>query len=713
MCVPLASVAHAQTIPLDCPTAPGWRPQFAGGVLQIGPGPGELTTPLPPMAPCELMKFRLTATVAGQGMPNAVPVQITTYNASGEILDDHSLWCWLVGGCTVDMPQAWSWAGTPLPATRGPKGRPTAIKVKMLGWNTTAMLTYTLDVEYQSRPQHNWGGDATSNAPLLTNSPAVVRGSLHWREHAQGQYYKVRIAPGGTLTVAGTAAVTCAPCNGTGGLFLDAHDQNGVFLKNLGAASYGSSASSTFVPTSPPLTNATGTAVEYLLRLHTTTQPVPTLHNFQLTLTWTEATGPKLTLFLDRDPQTPGSPEYDSAKLFDADHLSDHAGYIPGARRSGASEVITDTQGQALTLIAAYVDNGVIVPPPPHTPGTVTFALAQTSAFRGYAMNAGASTSADFSLAATAAAFGADHTARTTLLCHDYGGFTTVSAAVGAAAVPGLRVPVDANSNWLPDAGWSLYEGGQQYGQVSPGDSQNLQRAEDSDDDPSDVPLSDGAIVGDGLIAFEEFRGYMAKGEHRRTNPLRKDLFIDSDVDFNIGDALYLPITKHWVSPAELSTSAPAPCPGTPSEGDGLREVNFNYCNHASGQAQMGRVPQDGLIVRALFPVTMDLGLTHCPPPAQCSPNQVGLNNIRIYLDNIRLGSPTHYDAVTADPIDPDAIRATIGHEIGHGVGIPHRLSSPPSLMNEAYFWGAPWTPASIPHTYITTDTAQIRISPR
>lgn len=479
------------------------------------------------------------------------------------------------------------------------------------------------------------------------------------------------------------------------GIQLDRH------IATIGSRGYGSNYGLSVPFTSSVFTNTTGQPAEFVLRLKVGVVPTPTLAEFTLTVTWSE--GPNLTLFLDREPNDPTwrfraeAPE------------SDHATYLPGADRIGASVPLgegAEGAAQALELVAAYVDEtGAVVPPPSYAPSSVTFALKGTSAFRGFAMNAGSSTEPEFSLLTPVGAFGADHTARAALLCHDYGGFTTATVSDGQSTTPDLRLPKSSSSNWLPDLGWPLIANDTPYGVVT--GIANLNRDEDSDDDPADVPLSDGAVVGDGLVTFDEYRGFLVRGEHRRTNPYRKDLFLVSDFqDEGLGDALNLPasIFKHRVLEWELS-----------SESETRRQVNTNYYNHAAGQEQYGRLPQQGLIVhRTVDPGSLDvLGIVYCTALPPCSPNLLNEYDIQVFVDEIALQSPIdHMDPTKVETLDDPGTQSVIGHEVGHAIGIGHPTGPIFSIMNQAWeAWGLEWQ--TLQHQYLNRDTQQIRINKR
>ena len=680
--------AWAEEVP--CPGGMRSVP-FDGALFRANPTKAHPVT----MAPCETLFVSVSGAIVGQPAMG-LSVQVALKNPDGVTLASQSGWCYVTAGCGFTLPLATSASGTPLPGTAGAAGRVASVVVTLsLPPYTTVGVEYTGTAVFTSRPDFNKGSPTLAAAPLLAASPAAVSGSLHYLE--AGQYSRVRLRAGGTLQVTGWLGITCTPC--AGGLFtVTVFTAGGTQVASLGSRGYGSNYGPWVPYTSSVFTNTTGQPAEFVLRLKAAVNPTPTLAEFALTVTWAE--GPRLTLFLDREPNDPG------LGFNVTTHVSDAATYVPGADATGASVPLDEapTPGaQALELIAAYVDDaGAIVPPPPYAPAEVTFALKETSAFRGYAMNAGESTAPDFSLPTPAAPFGADHTARTALYCRDYGGFTTVSVKDGQATTPGLRLPQSSTGNWLPDAGWTLIANETPYGVVT--GTANLNRDEDSDDDPADLPLSDGAVIGDGLVAFEEYRGFLVRGEHRRTNPYRKDLFIDSDLAENVGDAFSLPLVLHWVRPTDIST-----------EPSSRREVDTNYVNYEAG-GQFGRIGQQALIVResTIGGVVGVLGLTYCPEELRpCSPNMLLAGDIRIFTNRIREESPLSADPDVGEGRDSEGTDNVLGHEVGHGVGIDDRgLSGPPfSVMNSATVFGLDWS--QIPHSYLGTDTAQIRISPR
>jgi hypothetical protein len=284
-----------------------------------------------------------------------------------------------------------------------------------------------------------------------------------------------------------------------------------------------------------------------------------------------------------------------------------------------------------------------------------------------------------------------------------------------------VRLPKDDNGNWLPDGGWKVIATGQVIGEVM---DLGMLREVDEDNNGPDLrtispqqPPSLGQI-GDGLTNFEEFRGFVVRGEHRRTNPFHKDLFISSDLPNGISFAFpNLPTATHRVREDG-------------SEYNANRLINFNWQNSGHG----GDIPanvQDSdqkalkILGKMRHPsrsLTI-LGYTSLIDPTDkspMSPNET--DRIEVYEDalaNLNLSAQ-----------DTDYVRrTTTGHEVGHGIHICHRPEPPSncpdppctcfqddgtmvgndhSIMTSAGVFAPNFT--NRPSTYNNYDIGQIRL---
>lgn len=208
-----------------------------------------------------------------------------------------------------------------------------------------------------------------------------------------------------------------------------------------------------------------------------------------------------------------------------------------------------------------------------------------------------------------------------------------------------MRLPVDqADSNWLPDAGWRAGSGASisGFGLAS------------SDDETGPTGNS---FTGDGLTAFEEYRGFAASGQHVRLNPQEKDLFIRSELPEGLGYAANLPLRVWGIVSGETNLT---------------RDINANYTNNGFGGDIPAHFNQRALVVSdGGHSGTGVLGLTTTSTNAPAPPSMVTAP-ILVYTQTIRLTSPTTNDLTTPDAVDPPKTSQTIGHEVGHGITINH-----------------------------------------
>jgi len=386
---------------------------------------------------------------------------------------------------------------------------------------------------------------------------------------------------------------------------------------------------------------------------------------------------PEFKLFLDV-PDRNG--QYDFNPANPRSDIEPPGNYVPGSYLDGTSVPVPSSGStlQALRVIAAYgLPNGTLADPAqffavPESgcnvlSNQVCFQLTNTSAFKGIAMNYGIDQGADFAFAGVSCASFVNKTATVVLNCKDYGGFTTVQAnrresvtnAIVHVATP-MRIPKDDNGNWLPDGGWKLFANGQQYGAI---EDTGLAKQDDQDTNPNPSSVS----IGDGFSNFEEFRGFIVRDEHRRTNPYMKDLFIGVVTDpgqipeqDNIGCAVNLPLTKHRINAT--------------GQTDANLQVNFNRSDSGYGGPIPGPSPlQRSLIVinggysATYYGYTFPLSSQYTPPLV---PNEVA--RCEVYIDSIRECSPGNFNRVDEDPYDHNAIKHVTGHEVGHGIHISH-----------------------------------------
>ena len=300
---------------------------------------------------------------------------------------------------------------------------------------------------------------------------------------------------------------------------------------------------------------------------------------------------------------------------------------------------------QQVTLIAAYVGNqsGQIVPPPQDV-SVVRMALQDTTHYEGYAMNAGDDTDWDYGFNGQSreqfafANFGTlvANQARLTLSVYDYGGSTKIRAFAQNA-----QSDVLAQSDLV-------------------GLPSSVPNTLDNDSSPgSNNP-------GDGITALEEWRGFMVQGQHIRTNPISKDLFVtheDANIwNIDLATAGSLGV-NYWIV--------------------ALDEVQGtdNYINFKSGNLPDHRGQKALRIVQAFgngctTPTCNTSLFGRADPIDENMPVSLMRPNntirIRIWSNNIRYASPVLQDLNTVEAPDQDKTNQTLAHEIGHSLGLEH-----------------------------------------
>ncbi len=242
-------------------------------------------------------------------------------------------------------------------------------------------------------------------------------------------------------------------------------------------------------------------------------------------------------------------------KAVPEDQLAD---FIPGSLRDGSSVAPIDMP----QLITIHVVTG-------HgSRGDVAFALSSVSVYPGMAMNAPLANpdtlpDIDFTPSGTGspaitkpiAKGGGAKWIDLPLYVRDYAASGTLKVTVPygkTSFVVSVSLPVDRNGNRIADRGWRAETAWISDPGLAPG--------HDEDDSPVQLralpdPADPGA-TGDNLTNFEEYRGFVLMGEHHRTNPFRKDLFVEAG-DFG-DDIQYafpaLPTATHRVSASEVGS---------------------------------------------------------------------------------------------------------------------------------------------------------------
>ncbi|MEM7582799.1 MAG: hypothetical protein AAF560_05420 [Acidobacteriota bacterium] len=379
----------------------------------------------------------------------------------------------------------------------------------------------------------------------------------------------------------------------------------------------------------------------------------------------------QLELFLDVDNDNP----FDPNNAVPINDLDDLHRYVPGSKLDGSSVPNLMGSPQQMKLVAAYVEleaGGVRVVPPPAGVTSMEFALSDTSAFVGVAGNwpiSGGSTAPDFDFGSGSLQrtvnFASDHTARVDFVAYDYGGITTVEASPdGGATREVIRVPRDDNNNLVPDACWR-----------ASGTSiscSNLTAQNDRDGNPMVSGPPNFGLLGDGLSVYEEYRGFVVNGMHKRLDPTQKDFFIHRQ---NIGGALdtmdFQDVGTGFVSSSGLTIHEilREEMTGTAVT---TREINRNFENHGGGASGdiPGRKRQTAVLLRFEDVLTGDpatRGDTPTQDRAPSVPNRVIYARARVNRIEDTEGLFS-----TNSGLLLNVIRYVAAHELGHAVHLCH-----------------------------------------
>ena len=250
------------------------------------------------------------------------------------------------------------------------------------------------------------------------------------------------------------------------------------------------------------------------------------------------------------------------------------------------------------------------------------------------------------------------------VLCRDYGAFgilhaklyksTSSSTSYVFVKEVTIVIPKDNNGNYMAD------KSDTEKGYTNPAID-----AESGPDDGSGVEENNN--YGDGLVEFEEYRGAMTDGVHKRLKPTEKDIFVYSEfTTLGIGDASNLPSTTFKVHEIQIRE--------TKNE-DNDRTVNHNSLGTPTqfGAVDAWRVQDTKALWvyqsgygNYLGKVTREDGANKVGAPPDISRVDVYDTNITNSLSTVQQGTPR--TNITANQY----IDSVIGHEIGHALKVNH-----------------------------------------
>lgn len=350
---------------------------------------------------------------------------------------------------------------------------------------------------------------------------------------------------------------------------------------------------------------------------------------------------------------------------------SDIGRYLPCSDPDTGRSLLPDELPQQMVLRFAFIEPGSgnrvkTVHPPPDV-SRVEVELLETSTFDGQAMNWPPidvpASGPDFFLRqgvqATDALFDQETGIATVpLSCDDYGGSTTVRATAGGQ-VSELAIPIpqaNPTSPPLPKIGWAATPSGRV-------DSAGRKAADDLDANPAVSGLPARALVGDGLTVFGEYRGFVAEGQHIRTDPTIKDVFLRNTLpESALTGIASLGLAFHNVVDQEYFASAVV---GQSGEAE-LRLIDFRgdpVIRAGSGQGVIRLLEQAGTVVgntatRRLGETNGDLTRSSFSPDSTIFTSVITFEINR--KKNLRVDEGDLRDWVAS-------------HELGHAAHICHR----------------------------------------
>ncbi len=191
----------------------------------------------------------------------------------------------------------------------------------------------------------------------------------------------------------------------------------------------------------------------------------------------------------------------------------------------------------------------------------------------------------------------------------------------GDASKGALTIPKDDNGNHIADFWEKHYAGGKS----------------DAKADDDLIPIGD-SDKGDGLSLYEEYRGFRVQGEHVRTNPILKDLFIYDPETLGLGLFSESELTTHIVDWNEFKMEGGATNP---------RVINFNRGFGTRGPQHVLRLKNE--VMPGLYGLADGTGPG---PPKTCSMVKI--------------------DVATCLSASVQRLSWTIAHELAHACNVWH-----------------------------------------
>jgi len=269
-------------------------------------------------------------------------------------------------------------------------------------------------------------------------------------------------------------------------------------------------------------------------------------------------------------------------------------------------------------------------------------------------------------------------------------------------------IPIDENTN---DKSRNYIADAWQY------DKKGLQATDDNDDQPSS------ATKGDGLSAYDEYRGFFVKtgsksneGKHQRLNPNEKDIFIFDQTslsDDTYDDFKTLALVNHFWDFQKAQNT-----------GDGKVTI-YDYTAHTRDQYGIWVHIQGGLFEGGYTPEGRPVYML-----GSCSNLLSGSQGVSviIYRDAIRYYSAPHVGynpadsseptgylsppyriqtpdyANIEDPVDKEVMRSVLAHELGHALISLEHFSNQDCIMYSPLYFD------HINHFYCSTCKNKIKL---